>query len=73
MDFWQILAIVMTAMTIVAGARWRHFKAVLKEAAEALTVTSDALADDKVTETERSRIAKEWSDVIAAAKKLIGR
>lgn len=73
MNFWQILAIVMTVMTIVTGSRWKHFKAVVKELAEALTVTSDALADDKITKTERGKIAKEWADVIAAGKKLIGR
>lgn len=73
MGVWQIVAIVMMVMTIVAGTRWRHFKAVLKETAEALTVTSDALADDKITATEKKSIAKEWAEVMAAAKKLIGR
>lgn len=72
MGVWQIVAVVMTVMTIVAGARWRHFKVLVKELAEALTATSEVLEDDKITKAERHRIAEEWADVVAAGKKLLG-
>ena len=73
MDFWMILGIVMTVMTIVAGTRWAHFKNLLKELAEAMTAVSDAVEDDDITKPEMKKMTKEWGEVIAAAKKLIGR
>jgi len=73
MDVWQILFIAMTVVTIVTGARWKHFKSLVKELAEALAATSDAIEDDKITDLEKKNIAKEWTDVIVAGKKLIGK
>ena len=73
MDFWQILGIVMTVMTIVAGTRWAHFKNLLKELAEAMTAVSDAVEDDTISQAETKKLLKEWGEVRAAAKKLIGR
>ncbi|MBA7694944.1 hypothetical protein ES703_103560 [subsurface metagenome] len=69
----MILGIVMTVMTIVAGTRWAHFKNLLKELAEAMTAVSDAVEDDDITKPEMKKMTKEWGEVIAAAKKLIGR
>lgn len=73
MDAWHIAFIVVTVFSIVAGTRWRHFKALLKELAEAMTAVSDAVEDDDITKPEMKKIAKEWGDVIVAAKKLIGK
>jgi len=76
MNWETILAIVSSILfiiSIVTGVKWSQAKNVLKEVAEALTVTSEALADDAVSNTERQTILKEWGDVIAAAKALIGR
>lgn len=73
MDAWQIAFVVVTVFSIVAGTRWRHFKALLKELAEAMKAVSDAVEDDSISQAETKKILKEWGDVIAAAKKLIGR
>jgi len=76
MDWELILSIisgVLFIVSILAGTQWRKAKAVLKEVAEALTITSDALEDDDVSTTERQAIIKEWADVIAAARALVGR
>ena len=71
MDFFQIAFIVMTVVAIVGGARWRYFKVVVKEAAEAMGIVSVAIEDDSITRDECSSIAKEFADVLSAGKKLI--
>uniref|UniRef100_A0A6M3KLC2 Holin n=1 Tax=viral metagenome TaxID=1070528 RepID=A0A6M3KLC2_9ZZZZ len=69
----QIAAGVLFLASIVFGLKWKHAKALLKEVSEALTATSAALEDDDVTDIERRKLLKEWSDVITAAKSLIGK
>ena len=73
MDAFQIALIIVSVVAAVAGARWRHFKVLLKELAEAMTTVSDAIEDDSVSQAETLKILKEWKDVIAAAKRLMGR
>ena len=71
---WQIVVIIILGLfSAIAGMKWQQFKAMVKEGAEALTILSSAIADDKVTRKELKQIGKELADVIVAFKKLIGR
>lgn len=67
----QIIAVILFLISILFGLKWKQAKALLKEIAEALTATSDALDDDDVTDIERRNILKEWGDVITAARSLL--
>jgi len=69
----QIAAVALFLISIVLGLKWKQAKNLLKQVAEALTATSAALEDDDVTDIERRKLLKEWSDVITAAKSLIGK
>ena len=71
MDWLEILAIVLGILSILFGAKWKQAKGLIKEIAEALTVTSNAITDNNITSDERKNIVKEWGDVILAAKNLI--
>ena len=71
---WQIVVIIILGIfSVFAGVKWQQFKVLVKEAAETLTVLSNAIADDKVTKEELTLIAKEMADVVMAFKKLIGK
>ncbi len=67
----QIVASVLFLISIVFGMKWRQAKALLKEVAEALTVTSNALEDDDIMPSEREALLREWRDVIIAARELL--
>lgn len=69
----EVVSVVLLVLSAVFGFRYKQAKALLKEVAEALTVSSEALEDDQITAEERSKILKEWADVISAARKLIGK
>ena len=74
MDIDILFLILSAILAVIAGIfamKWSKAKALLKEMAEALTCTSDALADDKLLETERTMLLREWADVIRAARNLI--
>ena len=74
MDINILFLIISAILAVIAGIfamKWSKAKALLKEMAEALTCTSDALADDKLSETERAMLLREWADVIRAARNLI--
>ena len=73
-----ILSVVLTIGAVVlafkwgkTNEKWVNAKVLLKEVAEALTATSNALADDKLSEKEKDELLWEWRDVIIAAKDLI--
>jgi hypothetical protein len=73
MDGVQIALIVVSVISAVFGVRWRHFKVLLKELAEAITAVSSAVEDDKISVAEAQKVLKEVRDVISAARKLLGR
>jgi len=60
------------AFTVVL-TKWTTAKKLLKEVAEALTDTSNALADDDVTASERQTLLKSWAEVIQVARELVGK
>ena len=73
-DNWLEIGLgVLFVAALVCGVKWQQAKALLKEVAEALTATSEALADDDVSSAERTKLLKEWADVILSAKTLIGK
>lgn len=63
----------MFVAALIFGLKWKQAKTLLKEVAEALTATSAALDDDDISAKERTKLLKEWGDVILAAKSLIGK
>ena len=76
MDFDTLMQIalgVLFLLSVIFGLKWKQAKGLLKEVAEALTATSQALEDDDVTDIERRKLMREWSDVITAARALIGK
>ncbi len=68
MDWTTIAAIILGIISVFIGAKWQKAKKVLLETAEALTAVSLALKDDKLTKEEIVNIAKEFNDIILAAK-----
>ena len=66
-----ILSVILAVMTGLFAFKWIKAKILLKEVAEALTATSIALQDDRLTDKEKDEIFREWRDVIIAAKDLI--
>ncbi len=72
-NWYAIISIVLFILTIFSGIKWVQAKRCLEELAEALTSTSNALADDKITDDERKRLLTEWADVIVAARDLFYR
>ena len=69
----EIGLLVLFLVSLFFGAKWQQAKFLLRELAEALTATSNALDDNDITAPERSGLLREWSEVILAAKQLIGR
>jgi len=78
----ELLAYIITALLAILsaafGSKYLMGKKKLsetvilaKELAEALKATSEAIADEHVTEEEAKKIVKEWKDVIEAGKKLL--
>lgn len=67
-DLSIIISIVLLVLSLVLGKWWVSAKKFLKEVAEALTVTSKAIEDNKTNRQELKDLVKEWSDVIEAAK-----
>ena len=70
-----ILGVVSLVLFILAGvfaAKWMKAKIILKEVAEALNVTYDALNDNTISKEEKTKILKEWADVAAAVKGFLG-
>ena len=68
-----VVIIVLLVLSGFFAGKWQKAKVLLKETAEALTATSEVLADDKVTSEERQLLLKEWADVITAAKDLLNK
>lgn len=69
-DISIIISLVLLGLSLVLGGKWLSAKKFLKEVAEALTVTSKAIEDDKITRKELKDLMKEWNDVIEAAKSI---
>jgi hypothetical protein len=70
---WIIFTVILILTTAFGGVKWQQTKKLARETGEALIATADALEDDKLDEEERKAIAKEWSEVITAAKTLFNR
>ena len=66
-----IILMVLVGKLGIANEKWIRSKVLLKELAEALTATSIALQDDKLTDKERDELLREWRDVIISARDLI--
>ena len=66
-----VLLMVLVGKLGIANEKWIRSKVLLKELAEALTATSIALQDDKLTDKERDELLREWRDVIISARDLI--
>ena len=73
MDWWMIATGVITILGAVTTFKWRGAKNLLKETAEALMVTAEAIDDDTITMDEAKAMASEWGDVIAAARDMAGK
>lgn len=61
----KILTAVFGIATIVLGVKYRKVKRTLKELGEAITTTSNAIDDNKLTEEEIKSTVKEWNDVVS--------
>ena len=70
---WEIVSGVLVLIGIVLTVKWQVTKLLLKDTAEVLTCISDALEDNHITKEEAQAILRECSEVVADAKKLIGR
>jgi len=66
-----VILMVLVGKLGIANEKWIRSKVLLKELAEALTATSIALQDDKLTDKERDELLREWRDVIISARDLI--
>lgn len=64
---YDTIATIVIAVLSMAGL-WGKAKDIIRELAQALTVTSDAIVDDDVTTEECLEIADEFYDVYLAAR-----
>jgi len=69
MSGFEIALIVLAIVTLIMGGKLR---AVVKESREFFSAVEDALADNKITRAELTRIVKEAKDVGVASRELIG-
>lgn len=77
-DVWMVVGLVLTVAAGLFGVFYGKLKtklaqavALLREAAEYGQAHLDAVSDNKYSEEEKALIAKEWADVVAAAKKFV--
>ena len=61
----EILTVGFGIATTLLGVKYRKVKRTLKELGEAITATSNAIDDDKLTEKEIKSVVKEWNDVVS--------
>lgn len=73
MDWSVIITAILGILAIFTSVKWTQLKKVLKEAAEAMSATSAALEDDRLSKDEVASILKEWSELLAAGKKLFSK
>ena len=80
LDGWSIAALVLGAVTLIAGGAYLFVKTKLAEVVEVLRqvvelhdVTVAAAEDKKFSDEEKAAIKKEFEDVKAAAKVLVAK
>ena len=61
----EILAVVFGVAATFLGVKYQKVKKTVKEVGEAITVTANAIDDDKITEEELKMVVKEWKDVVS--------
>ena len=70
MEWLQVLAYIVAIAFLVLSAIFRKqlakAKKVMKELAEAMSTTVQAMEDGKITIEEAKKIVKEWKDVLDA-------
>ena len=64
----NILLIVLAVLSVYFSKQYAKAKRVLKELAEAIGVTYEAIEDDKLTKDELKKILREWQDVLNTIK-----
>jgi len=60
----EIISVLLVLLTTFLGIKYNKAKQTLKELGEAITTTSKALEDDKLSVAEIKAILKEWNDVV---------
>jgi len=71
---WQYIGLsVLGILAILFSVKWALAVRALKEIGEAFTKTADALEDKKLTKQEALDLLKEWMDVIASIRALVGK
>ncbi len=73
MNWWAVISGVLLFLVAAFTIKLTTTKRLLREVAEALTILSDAIEDNTITDQERANILKAWGDVIACARDLAGR
>jgi len=68
MDWEWIITAVLAVVGMVLGGYLKRVKRLLKELAEALKTTVDAIENDVVTREELKKMVKEWKDVLKAVR-----
>jgi len=64
----EIISVLLVLLTTFLGIKYNKAKQTLKELGEAITTTSEALEDDKLSVAEIKAILKEWNDVVEVWK-----
>ncbi len=73
MNWWAVISGVLLFLVTAFTIKLTTTKRLLREVAEALTILSEAVEDDRITDEERANILDAWGDVIVAARDLAGR
>lgn len=60
----ELLTVLFMSVSVFFGVLYYKTKKTLREVAEAIAITSDALQDDELTKEELSEIVKEWQQVV---------
>lgn len=79
-DVWQIVSLVLGALTLVFGTyvalakkKLSEVVELVRQAYETADALNDALADNKITDEEKTRIATEWAELKKDLKALLAK
>jgi hypothetical protein len=61
-----LLTLLFTVLSAIGGLKWKKYKNLFIETAEAVYTIAEAVKDDKVSQEELEKIVKEITDVIDA-------
>lgn len=61
----EIMTVVFGVAATFLGVKYQKAKKTVKEIGEAITVTANAIDDNKITEEELKEVVKEWNDVVS--------